>query len=73
MTYGTSEGITGLIFAGILVGLFVASIVVWPVWKITKWELARGKTAGREKLQPEVRLWTSMLGGSVAIPISLFW
>lgn len=28
---------------------------------------------GRDKIAPEFRLWYSMLGGSVAIPVSLFW
>jgi hypothetical protein len=32
-----------------------------------------GKDPAEAKLPPEFRLWFSMLGGSVAIPISLYW
>jgi hypothetical protein len=28
---------------------------------------------GHSKIAPEFRLWFSMLGGSIAIPVSLFW
>jgi hypothetical protein len=28
---------------------------------------------GHSKIAPEFRLWYSMLGGSIAIPVSLFW
>lgn len=71
--HGTSPGITGTCFVGILVGLFIASALVWPVWKLTKRDLDRALAAGKDRLPPESRLWTAMLGGSLAIPISLFW
>lgn len=73
MIHETSQGVTGLLFLGIIVGLFVASGVVWPVWILTKRDLRAAEANGKNRIQPESRLWTAMLGGSVAVPISLFW
>nr|POE79844.1 putative efflux pump kojt [Quercus suber] len=71
--HGTSQGITGLCFVGILIGLFGASALVPLIYKWAKEELARVQEAGGDRLPPEFRLWFAMLGGSFAIPISLFW
>ncbi|KAK5110953.1 hypothetical protein LTR62_005491 [Meristemomyces frigidus] len=72
-TYGLSEGLTGLCFLGIIVGLFGASALVPLMYKWAKEGLVKAREQGKEKLEPEFRLWFSMLGGSFAIPISLFW
>ncbi|KAF2246952.1 MFS general substrate transporter [Trematosphaeria pertusa] len=60
--HGTRLGITGLCSLGITVGLFGATALVPLIYK-----------GGGTRLPPEFRLWFSMLGGALAIPISLFW
>ncbi|KUJ11239.1 MFS general substrate transporter [Mollisia scopiformis] len=64
--YGTSQGLTNVIFTGIFVGIVLASFLVPWVYRITK------ESFGRNAFVPEVRLWFAMLGAP-AIPISLFW
>ncbi|KAK5015917.1 hypothetical protein LTR60_002654 [Cryomyces antarcticus] len=71
--HGTSEGITGLCFLGIVVGLFGASALVPLIYKWAKRDLQKIKEQGGDRLPPEFRLWFAMLGGAFAIPISLFW
>jgi hypothetical protein len=43
------------------------------IYRWAKVEMAKAEEQGRDKIDPEFRLWFSMLGGSIAIPISLFW
>jgi len=43
------------------------------IYRWAKVEMAKAEAVGRDKIDPEFRLWFSMLGGSIAIPISLFW
>lgn len=71
--HGTGDGITGLCFLGIIVGLFTASLLVPLIYKWAKEELRRVQEEGGTNVAPEFRLWYSMLGGSIAIPVSLFW
>lgn len=71
-TYGFSEGITGLSFLGIAIGLCFASLLVPMVYMWAKRDLARIKSQGGTRLPPEFRLWFGMFGAP-AIPISLFW
>ncbi|KAG8533960.1 uncharacterized protein KY384_001702 [Bacidia gigantensis] len=71
-TYGFSEGITGLSFIGIGIGLCFASCLVPLINHWTKKEWAKVKDQGGNRLAPEIRLWYMMFG-SPAIPISLFW
>ncbi|TKA46787.1 hypothetical protein B0A54_03743 [Friedmanniomyces endolithicus] len=76
-----SQGLTGLCFLGIILGLCGASALVPLIYSWAKRDLAllqsRAVAAGRDpasaRLPPEFRLWYSMLGGSLAIPISIFW
>jgi hypothetical protein len=72
-TYGISQGLTGLCFLGIIIGLFGASALVPIIYKWAKQDLQKIREQGGDRLPPEFRLWYSMLGGSFAIPISLFW
>lgn len=72
-TYGISEGLTGLCFLGIIIGLFGASALVPMIYKWAKRDIQNIREQGGDRLPPEFRLWYSMLGGSIAIPISLFW
>ncbi|KAL9075605.1 MAG: hypothetical protein Q9157_003961 [Trypethelium eluteriae] len=68
----TSQGVTGLCFAGIAVGLFGASALVPLIYRWAKRDLAKVKEQGGSRLPPEFRLWFAMLGAP-AITISLFW
>ena len=68
----TSEGVTGLCFLGIAIGLCLASILVPIIASQAKRELHKIREAGGDRLPPEFRLWFSMYGAP-AIPISLFW
>jgi MFS family permease len=70
--HGTSEGITGLCFLGIAIGLCGASALVPLIYKWAKQELQKSKEQGHTRIPPEFRLWFAMLGAP-AIPISLFW
>ncbi|KAF3020593.1 hypothetical protein E8E14_010174 [Neopestalotiopsis sp. 37M] len=72
-TYGVSQGITGLCFLGIVVGIFCASFLVPVIYSWAKKDLRKIQEQGGDRLPPEFRLWFSMLGGAFAIPISLFW
>lgn len=72
-TYGISQGLTGVCFVGIVIGLFGASALVPLIYKWAKRDLAKIKKNGGSRLPPEFRLWYSMLGGAFAIPVSLFW
>lgn len=71
--HGTSPGITGLCFLGIVVGLFIPALWVPLIYRWAVRDLAEIKQNGGSRLPPEFRLWFAMLGGSIALPISLFW
>ncbi|KAH8806131.1 major facilitator superfamily domain-containing protein [Xylogone sp. PMI_703] len=73
-TYGTSQGITGLIFLGMGVGIVIGSVVMTPlVFSWAKRRLSRIQQEQSEaRLPSEFFLWYAMLGAP-AIPISLFW
>ena len=71
--HGTSEGVTGLCFLGIIIGLFTSLALVPLIYSWAKKEMVKAEEQGHSKIAPEFRLWYSMLGGSFAIPISLFW
>ncbi|KAK1242787.1 hypothetical protein MKX08_005599 [Trichoderma sp. CBMAI-0020] len=75
-TYNLSDGITGLLFLGIGVGLILAAITLTPLlyrWagkEITK--LQTEKPDGNARIPPEFFLWYALIGAP-AIPISFFW
>ena len=71
-TYGFTEGITGLSFIGIGIGLCLASLLVPLVYVWAKRDLAKIKAEGGTRLPPEFRLIFAMFGAP-AIPISMFW
>lgn len=71
-TYGFSEGITGLSFIGIGIGLCLASVLVPIIYIWAKRDLAKIKEQGGDRLPPEFRLWFAMFGAP-AIPISMLW
>ncbi|KAF7586783.1 hypothetical protein BBP40_008329 [Aspergillus hancockii] len=68
-TYGISQGLTSLCWAGMLVGILLVSCVVPVVYSWT----AKAYALEASAIAPEIRLWYTMLGGAPAVPISLFW
>jgi MFS family permease len=71
-TYGFSQGITGLAFLGIGIGLCFASLLVPVIYVWARRDLEKIKAEGGDRLPPEFRLWYGMFGAP-AIPISIFW
>lgn len=71
--HGTSPGITGLCFLGINVGLFIPALWIPIIYSWAKRDLFKIQEEGGSRLPPEFCLWWSMLGGSIALPVSLFW
>ncbi|KAL2177544.1 general substrate transporter [Thermothelomyces heterothallicus CBS 202.75] len=71
-TYGISESLTFIIWTALLAGDVVAIPLIPIVYGWTKKAAARAAEAG-QPLAPEVCLYFAMLGGSVLMPISLFW
>ena len=71
-TYHFTQGLTGLSFLGIGIGLCFASLLVPIIYTRAQHDLARIRRTGGDRLPPESRLWFAMLGAP-AIPISLFW
>lgn len=65
---GWSEGIGGLAFMGVLVGMVCALIYTIP--ENLRYKKLASQTTDR--LAPEVRLPPAMVGG-IALPIGLFW
>ncbi|KAJ5569597.1 uncharacterized protein N7459_009027 [Penicillium hispanicum] len=65
---GWSEGVGGLAFLGILVGMVIAVLYTFP----ENARYAKKCSQTTDRLAPEVRLPPSMVGG-VALPIGLFW
>ncbi|TVY44895.1 putative efflux pump [Lachnellula occidentalis] len=73
-TYGFSEGITGLAFLGIAIGICGSSLLVPLIhhWAKRDLKAAQEKFGPSAKLPPEKRLWFAMFGAP-AVPISMFW
>ena len=71
-TYGFSQGITGLSFIGIGIGLCLASALVPLIYSWAKKDLATIQEQGGSRLPPEFRLWFAMLGAPF-ITISILW
>ncbi|RAL17665.1 MFS transporter [Aspergillus homomorphus CBS 101889] len=65
---GWSEGIGGLAFLGILVGMVIGVAYTFP----DNMKYARKCKEAKARLAPEIRLPPSIVGG-VALPIGLFW
>ncbi|CAI7659817.1 unnamed protein product [Penicillium crustosum] len=67
-TYGLSQEMTGILWAGMLCGILLVGCLVPVVYSWTAKEYKKTST-----IAPETRLWYAMLGGAPAVPISLFW
>ncbi|KAI1134653.1 MFS general substrate transporter [Hypoxylon sp. FL0543] len=71
-TYGISKSLTYLLWVAMLAGDGVALLLVPTVYGWTKKAAANAASKG-EPLAPEVCLYWAMMGGSILLPISLFW
>lgn len=74
--YGTSQGLTNIIWLAVFVGFFPLWPVMALIYSWTAKDIAiRSAAAGTmvKSPRPETRLWFAMLGGAFALPISLFW
>lgn len=67
-TYNLSQGLTNIIWIGMLVGVLLVGGVVPVVYSRTATEYRK-----MSRVRPETRLWYTMLGGAPAVPVSLFW
>ena len=67
-TYGLSQEMTGILWAGMLCGILLVGCLVPVVYSWTAKEYKMTST-----IAPETRLWYAMLGSAPAVPISLFW
>jgi MFS family permease len=56
-TYNLSQGVGGLCFIGIIIGLFCASGLVPLIYHWAKRDLKKIQDQGGERLPPEFRLW----------------
>ncbi|KAF2095779.1 MFS general substrate transporter [Rhizodiscina lignyota] len=71
--YGISQGLTFTIFAAMLVGILLGSLLVPILYFWTKKHLEQRQGEGKAGIAPEQRLWFAMIGGSLSLPVSLFW
>lgn len=72
-TYNISQGLSNTIFIGIAVGVLLGGPWLPWMYKKTVRAQAEAEAKGRKQFDPEIRLWFAMVGGAVAIPVSLFW
>lgn len=70
--YGISEGLTNTLWVAQIIGDLCALPLIPLVYSWTKKEFQKSMAEGKP-LKPEVCLYFSMLGGSLFLPISLFW
>ncbi|KAI1501141.1 MFS general substrate transporter [Biscogniauxia marginata] len=70
--YGISESLTFIIWTAILAGDAVAVTLIPVVYGLVKKAAAKAAAEG-SALQAEVCLYWAMMGGSILMPISLFW
>ncbi|OJZ91262.1 hypothetical protein ASPFODRAFT_41665 [Aspergillus luchuensis CBS 106.47] len=71
-TYGISTSLTYVIFVSMLAGDAVALVLIPILYRWTKQAAAKAAAEGKA-LQAEVSLYWAMVGGSILMPISLFW
>ncbi|KAJ6031424.1 Major facilitator superfamily domain general substrate transporter [Penicillium herquei] len=70
--YGISTELTFVIFVAMIPGVAVALCMIPWLYGLTKKAAAKAEAEGKA-LQPEVSLYWAMAGGSILMPISLFW
>ncbi|GAA6001804.1 hypothetical protein JCM10207_002328 [Rhodosporidiobolus poonsookiae] len=69
--YSLSDGVLGLTFLAIIVGLLIMGALIPLIYRFHLRAEAKAEREGRS-LQPEQHLWIAMWG-TWLIPISLFW
>ncbi|KAL3457676.1 MFS general substrate transporter [Aspergillus heterothallicus] len=69
---GWSEGLGGLAFLGILIGILTAIAYAFPVYFRYKRKSSLARQQGHARLRPEERLPDSF-PAAVALPVGLFW
>lgn len=70
--YDTSQGVTGLCFAGMAAGLLLSSATVPLVGLKLRRDQHRARHEGHDGLLPESRLWYGLISAP-AVPVALFW
>lgn len=70
--HNTSQGITGLCFAGIAVGLLLSSATVPLISLKLRRDQHKARHQGHDGLLPESRLWYGLISAP-AVPVALFW
>lgn len=70
--YGISQGMTNTLWVAQIIGDLFALPLIPLVYSWTKKEFQKSAAQGKP-LKPEVCLYFSMLGGSIFLPVSLFW
>ncbi|KAF2801608.1 major facilitator superfamily transporter [Mytilinidion resinicola] len=71
--YKTPQGLTNVLFVAMFIGVLLGMPLVGVVYSWTRKDLARIRAHGGSQINPEYRLWFAMFGGSIGIPLSLFW
>ncbi|KAJ9615033.1 hypothetical protein H2200_001107 [Cladophialophora chaetospira] len=71
-TYNISQELTSTIFLGILIGVCLAYLAVPWIYNKSLRAQREAESKGKERFDPEIRLWYAMLGAPV-MPVSLFW
>ncbi|KAK8118244.1 MFS general substrate transporter [Apiospora kogelbergensis] len=66
-TYGISQSLTFILWTALLVGDLLALPLIPLIYGWSK------KAAAEGTLTPEICLWYGMLGGSISLPVSLWW
>ncbi|CAD0113425.1 unnamed protein product [Aureobasidium uvarum] len=74
-TYGISQGITNIIWVAVFIGFFPLFGTLPLIYSWTVKDIKKQEAAGVENPAPtpESRLYFAMLGGALAVPVSLFW
>ncbi|KAK7743072.1 hypothetical protein SLS62_010704 [Diatrype stigma] len=71
---GLGQGLGNVTFAAMLAGTLSTFALVPAVYRLTMRQIARAEAKGEGHIfNPEIRLWYSMLGPALGIPVSLFW
>ena len=70
--YGLSQGLAGLCFLGLVVGIVFAAGLSIPLHMKYNRDLQAAKTKGFHSLPPEDRLWFAIITAPF-LPIGLFW
>ena len=70
--YGFDQKHTGLCFIAINVGFLLALVPIRPLYLRFKRKIAEAGEAGKDRVEPEERLWFAMLGAPF-MTVAIFW